>query len=83
VGCRRILPQSDLVRCVLGPDGATIGRTAAGRGAWVCSVECVRSAIDRRGFERAWRRRVEVAAVERLTASVAEALGSDQRSTVT
>ena len=38
VGCRRTAAAVGLVRCVVGPDGvAIVSRTAAGRGAWLCS----------------------------------------------
>jgi predicted RNA-binding protein YlxR (DUF448 family) len=52
------MPQPELVRCTLGPSGPVVGRTAPGRGAWVCSAACLRTAIARKGFERAWRRSV-------------------------
>jgi len=58
LGCRRRLTQSKLVRCVAGPDGATISRTADGRGAWLCSIECLAVASRRKAFDRAWKRTV-------------------------
>jgi len=47
-----------MVRCVLGPDGPAVSRTAPGRGAWLCSEACLHTAIRRKAFERAWRRAV-------------------------
>ena len=35
-----------------------VHRTAAGRGAWLCSGECLETAIRRRAFDKAWRRTV-------------------------
>jgi predicted RNA-binding protein YlxR (DUF448 family) len=58
IGCRRRLPQHALVRCADGPGGAAVGRSAPGRGAWLCSAECFDTAVRRRAFDRAWHRRV-------------------------
>lgn len=67
VGCRSAVPQDTLVRCVLSADGeAVISRTAAGRGAWVCSIECIDVARRKRAFERAWRRPVRAGALDEL-----------------
>jgi uncharacterized protein len=56
VGCRAQRPQSALVRCVLAADGlAHVDRHGAGRGAWLCGIDCLEPATRRRGFERAWR----------------------------
>jgi predicted RNA-binding protein YlxR (DUF448 family) len=44
---------------VLAADGSVVrSRTAAGRGAWVCttSTACFEQAVKRHGFERAWKR---------------------------
>jgi predicted RNA-binding protein YlxR (DUF448 family) len=45
-------------RCALssGAEVATLGTTAPGRGAWVCSPACFDTAVHRKRFERAWRR---------------------------
>jgi predicted RNA-binding protein YlxR (DUF448 family) len=57
IGCRTTLPQASMVRCALTSEGdAIISRTAAGRGAWLCSSACFALAVKKRGFERAWRR---------------------------
>lgn len=55
-----------MVRCVLGPDGAAVSRVAPGRGAWLCSVACLHTAIRRKAFERAWRTPVPTGALEGL-----------------
>jgi predicted RNA-binding protein YlxR (DUF448 family) len=70
VGCRTKRPQTELVRCAVSAEGVpVISRTAAGRGAWLCEgqVNCLRQAIKRRGFERAWKRPVGPAELELLT----------------
>ena len=58
VGCRSIRPQTQMVRCVLGSDGPTVSRIAPGRGAWLCSEDCLHAAVRRKAFQRAWRRAV-------------------------
>jgi predicted RNA-binding protein YlxR (DUF448 family) len=58
IGCRQQRPQPQLVRCVVSPQGATVSRTAAGRGAWLCSATCFHTAERRRAFDRAWKRTV-------------------------
>lgn len=63
-----------MVRCVLGPDGAVVSRVAPGRGAWICSVACVREAMTRRAFDRAWRCRVPAGDLDGLVTQVDTAL---------
>jgi len=76
VGCRRKRPQSELVRCVFGPDGPTVSRTAPGRGAWWCSTECLHTAIRRKAFERAWKRAVPAGAFDGLLTALQNADGT-------
>jgi predicted RNA-binding protein YlxR (DUF448 family) len=67
IGCRRRLPQADLLRCVLDAEGTIrIDRHAPGRGAWLCGAGCLEPARRRRAFDRAWRTAVTTAALERL-----------------
>lgn len=66
IGCRQQWPQSQLVRCVVGPQGATISRTAAGRGAWLCSTACFHTAARRKAFDRAWKQSVHADALQPL-----------------
>ena len=66
IGCRRQRPQSQLVRCVVGPQGATVSRTAAGRGAWLCSTTCFHTASRRKAFDRAWKHSVHPDALQPL-----------------
>ena len=60
VGCRSKRPQPELVRCADGPFGVCVGRTEPGRGAWVCSEQCLQQAVRRKAFDRAWRRTVRI-----------------------
>ncbi|MCU1395857.1 MAG: Protein of uncharacterized function [Ilumatobacteraceae bacterium] len=58
VGCRAKRPQTEMLRCALAADGnPVISRTAAGRGAWLCTEQatCLHQAIKRRGLDRAWK----------------------------
>ena len=55
IGCRSHRRQEQLIRCAWGTDGPAIGRTVAGRGAWLCSIDCFDTAVRRRAFPRAWR----------------------------
>jgi uncharacterized protein len=69
IGCRTRRPQSALVRVAMTPDGRlVVDRTAPGRGAWMCSAPnaCFELARKRRGFDRAFRRPVDVMAIEEL-----------------
>jgi hypothetical protein len=70
IGCRQQRPQSELVRCVMGPQGATVSRTAAGRGAWLCSSQCFDAALRRKAFERAWKSSVPAQIVRNLEQQV-------------
>jgi predicted RNA-binding protein YlxR (DUF448 family) len=66
-----------MVRCAIATDGTVaIGRTAPGRGAWLCSPECFGTARRRRGFERAWRRPLPAGALEVLEPGISNAFES-------
>jgi predicted RNA-binding protein YlxR (DUF448 family) len=58
-----------LVRCVLADGAVRIDRHGAGRGAWLCGIECLEPA-RRRGFERAFRTSVDADAIDRLAAEL-------------
>ena len=58
IGCRQQRQQSQLVRCVVNAQGVTVSRTAAGRGAWLCSTTCFSAAQRRKAFDRAWKQAV-------------------------
>ncbi|MDQ4132952.1 MAG: YlxR family protein [Actinomycetota bacterium] len=68
-------PADELVRIVAGTQGELrLGRTLAGRGAWLCagSVSCVDAARRRRAFTRAFRVDVGPDAMAALREAVAE-----------
>ncbi len=65
--------QSELFRCVLDPDGmAQASRVAPGRGAWLCGLSCLDLAISRKGFERAWRTKLDDTALAGLAAELVD-----------
>ena len=70
IGCRATRPQAQLVRCALGSRHATVSRAAAGRGAWLCSHDCFRTAVRRKAFDRAWKVAVPVEVVQELDEQV-------------
>ncbi|MCB9372061.1 MAG: YlxR family protein [Microthrixaceae bacterium] len=73
IGCRRATTPAELVRVVRRVDGTlAVGRTLAGRGAWLCagSVACVEQARSRGAFGRALRGPVSEAALDTLTAEL-------------
>lgn len=73
IGCRRLAPPAELVRVVRSVDGTlAVGRTLAGRGAWLCagSLACVEQARSRGAFGRALRDPVDEAALDTLTAEL-------------
>jgi predicted RNA-binding protein YlxR (DUF448 family) len=51
-----------------------VDRTAPGRGAWLCvpPLACLETARKRRGFERAFRRPVDVAAFDEVAGVLRE-----------
>ena len=75
VACRRSVPRTGLIRLVRSPDGtvALAGvRHAPGRGAYVCrNATCVGQAIQRNGFQRALKRKVDNALLDTLKRLVA------------
>jgi uncharacterized protein len=66
IGCRTAGAQAGMVRCTMGPQGPSVERSAPGRGAWVCSMECFDTAVRRRSFARAWKQAVEEDDLDRL-----------------
>lgn len=60
LGCRQVQAQEGLVRYVLSPDGELLvdyRHRLPGRGAYTCiSSACIREALRRRQFDRAFRR---------------------------
>lgn len=64
VGCGKRRSAVDLHRCVWRDGAIQVDRHGAGRGAWVCGIECLAAARQRRGFDRAWRQSVSPAAID-------------------
>lgn len=80
VGCRATLAQTEMVRCALTPAGvAVVDRTAPGRGAWLCSSDCLAPATKRKGFERAWRQPLPPGALDGLAEQLRNAFESTER----
>ena len=84
IGCRRVVPASELIR-LAAPDGrvtiATRRGGAAmprqGRGAWLHpALECVGAAVKQRAFSRAFRGRVDGLDRVRLLGDMRVALGA-------
>ena len=78
LGCRQVHDQSRLVRYVRAPDGTVMvdyrGRLP-GRGAYTCmNGECLRQAVARRQFERAFRSSCQPVSVDSLRLGLREAL---------
>ncbi|MFN2452432.1 MAG: YlxR family protein [Candidatus Dormibacteria bacterium] len=61
VGCRKVMPRSELVRLVVGPDGGVVLDPASrlpGRGAYICRARgtpCLSTAARTRSLSRALR----------------------------
>lgn len=77
IGCRKVLPQGELVRYVLAPDGTLLvdyRQRLPGRGAYTCPEPgCIAAAVRRGQFARAFRRPLPgVAAAELQAALVAQ-----------
>lgn len=78
LGCRQVMEQHELVRYVLSPDGELLvdyrGRLP-GRGAYTClSRECLALAVQRRQFQRTFRRDALVVDPEVLNVALLAAI---------
>jgi uncharacterized protein len=78
IGCRKVLPQGQLVRYVLAPDGALLvdyRQRLPGRGAYTCpEPRCIAEAVRRGQFARTFRRPLPGIAAAELEASLAAQL---------
>ncbi|MGH9026629.1 MAG: YlxR family protein [Acidimicrobiia bacterium] len=63
VGCRRVNDPADLTRLARRPDGTLAVGRGPGRGAWVCSAECLVTAGARGALGRALRGEITPAEV--------------------
>lgn len=81
VACGRLAGKGELFRIVRTPDGGVsfdaTGR-AAGRGAYVCSMECLKAALKTKKLERALRTKLDGQETERIEADMASALRESQ-----
>ncbi len=58
IGCGVKRPKTALLRLTVGDDGQALvdgTQTAPGRGAYLCGTGCLKAAIKRRAFQRAYR----------------------------
>jgi predicted RNA-binding protein YlxR (DUF448 family) len=69
IGCRERREQDKLFRCVYGDRGAVIDRHGAGRGAWLCGVECAQQALRTGAYAKAWRVEVDRNDIEEMIRS--------------
>ncbi|MDY0269824.1 DUF448 domain-containing protein [Trichloromonas sp.] len=78
LGCRQVLEQHELVRYVLAPDGELLvdyRHRLPGRGVYTCmNPQCIRQAVQRRQFQRAFRRELLAIDPERLNAALRAAI---------
>ena len=82
VGCRAKKPKNELLKVMRPPKKEGPGdvfvvlnqsKHKEGRGAYVCkSAECLRAARKKRGFERAFARKIDPFIYETLEGAVAE-----------
>ncbi|MCB1284271.1 MAG: YlxR family protein [Microthrixaceae bacterium] len=71
MGCRTRRHPDELVRVAIVDGRILIGRTAGGRGAWLCpNPQCIDSAAKRRALTRALRTQVPPEAYETLRRAV-------------
>lgn len=78
LGCRQVHDQSRLVRFVRSPEGTVLvdyREKLPGRGAYTClNVECIKQAVSRRQFDRAFRTACQQLSVDVLTGELTDAL---------
>jgi hypothetical protein len=81
IACREVHPKEELLRYVLSPDGEVVPDLKGklpGRGAYTCPTSsCLRRALERRQFGRAFRQEPAPTAVEQLLAVVRNRLAEN------
>ncbi len=74
LGCRKVKDKSDLMRFVLSPDGMPTPDLLSklpGRGAYICpDKSCLRDALSRRQFDRAFKKDVKIASADDLISTI-------------
>lgn len=87
IGCGARSDKTGLYRIVRNADGEVMfdasGR-AAGRGAYVCSLECLKSAAKAKKVQRALRTNVEHDEIDRIASEIEDAIrcGGDDKERV-
>ena len=77
IGCGKRSDKVELLRLVRNADKSVAfdaGGRASGRGAYVCSMECLEHALETRKLQRALRCGIEREDAQRIVADMAEAL---------
>ena len=74
VGCRKVQDKQEMIRVVRTPEGIvkvdSTGK-AAGRGAYLCKKpECLKAALKRRQFDRAFKTKVPADIYDRINAEL-------------
>ena len=81
IGCQRQAGKTALKRIVRCPDGSVrfdaTGRLP-GRGAYVCSVECMNAAFKAKKLQRALKANVEKDDAEQIAAQLSAAFAGDE-----
>ena len=88
IGCREVRPKKELLRIVR-TAGEQTGEIRPvpdpsglmdGRGAYICrSTECLKKAVRRKGFERAFRMSVSADELSEIEREIAEASGQEKQ----
>lgn len=69
VGCREMKNKKELIRILKTDDGIIIDETGKknGRGAYICpNADCLRKAVESKGFERSFKSPVDKSVYESL-----------------
>lgn len=77
LGCREMKPKNELIRVVRLAGGTVqtdLGGKTSGRGAYVCSVQCVQKAMKSKALERALGVSVPQSVYESLRAELGDVL---------
>lgn len=73
IGCGKKAPKGSLHRLVVEESGQAIldpGGSAAGRGAYLCGGGCLKAAVKRKAFQRAFKGAARTVDLEKLAAAL-------------